>query len=194
MTPEEIAVSALAKLNDNIKRAEEDSGKVKGKRDVDGKAKGSLKPAPSGGKNSKVDSSSDDQKKVRRTRKAFKFTVEPIVIQKINKGRGHMNHSYRDFSRVPAELDWEAPKSIEDMTFAEKVHDLLSDEEHAKYISWMPHGRSFKVIVPVIFERNVCERYFGHKRYSSFLRQLSNHGFKHLTKGNDRNCYYHEVS
>jgi hypothetical protein len=44
MTPEDIAVSALAKLNDNFKITEGDSGKVKGKRDVDGKVtKGSLK-------------------------------------------------------------------------------------------------------------------------------------------------------
>jgi hypothetical protein len=25
------------------------------------------------------------------------------------------------------------------------------------------------------------------------LRQLNNHGFKHITKGPDRNAYYHEV-
>lgn len=29
-------------------------------------------------------------------------------------------------------------------------------------------------------------------RFRSFLRQLNNHGFKHLTAGVDRNAYYHE--
>jgi hypothetical protein len=46
--------------------------------------------------------------------------------------------------------------------------------------------------VPAAFEKEICETYFGHKRYSSFLRELSNHGFKHISQGSDRNCYYHE--
>jgi hypothetical protein len=48
------------------------------------------------------------------------------------------------------------------------------------------------IVVPVAFEKNISEKYFGHKRYSSFLRQLSNHHFKHVSQGPDRNCYYHE--
>jgi len=43
-----------------------------------------------------------------------------------------------------------------------------------------------------MFETRVCQKYFGHSRYSSFLRQLSNHSVKHITQGNDRNAYYHE--
>ena len=52
----------------------------------------------------------------------------------------------------------------------------------------MPHGRSFKVHVPKTFEATICRFYFGHQRYSSFLRDLSKHGFKHISKGPDRNC------
>jgi hypothetical protein len=43
-----------------------------------------------------------------------------------------------------------------------------------------------------MLEKHVSEKYFGHKRFSSFLRQLSNHGYKHITAGKDRNSYYHE--
>ncbi|GAX24522.1 hypothetical protein FisN_18Lh076 [Fistulifera solaris] len=129
--------------------------------------------------------------KVRKTKKRFSFPVQPTVIQSITPLRGQVDHSYRDFSKIPAEKDYAIPFKIEDMSFAEKLQHILSREEF-KCITWLPHGRAFKVIVPLAFERQVCEEYFGHKRYSSFLRQLNNHGFKHITKGPDRNSYYHE--
>ena len=129
----------------------------------------------------------------RSNKKTIQYPVEPTVIQSVSKGRGYMNHSYRDFSKVPPAVDYVPATKIEDMGFAEKIHHILGQEEYAKYISWMPHGRAFKVTVPVVFERLVCPKYFGHKRYSSFLRQLNNHGFKHISTGTDRNCYYHEV-
>ena len=178
MTPEEIAVSALAKLNDRA-----NVGTMKGPGGDIANAAGNTKP-----------SSATPAKKPRRTKKVHSYPVEPVVISSIPKQKGVMNHSYRDFSNVPPELNYEAPASIEDMTFSQKVHHILSQEEYAKMIRWNDHGRSFKVFVPVMFERTICAKYFGHKRYSSFLRQLNNNGFKHTTKGDDRNSYYHEVS
>mmetsp|Transcript_14739 Transcript_14739/g.28004 ORF Transcript_14739/g.28004 Transcript_14739/m.28004 type:complete len:314 (+) Transcript_14739:58-999(+) len=120
------------------------------------------------------------------------FPSMPVVIQAVKTPRGIMNHSYRDFSKVPPQKGYEHPKEIKDMTFSQKVHDILSTEEYEKWISWMPHGRSFKIHVPVMFESQVCPKYFNHKRYSSFLRELNNYGFKHISKGTDRNTYYNE--
>jgi hypothetical protein len=141
-----------------------------------------------------VQPSRDAPKPKRRGPKPkVKLAVEPRVIQTIPKRKEYVNHSYSDFSIIPRELDDEAQSNIEDMTFAEKLHDILSDEENSKHIAWRPHGRAFCILVPVQFEKVTCEKYFGHKRYSSFLRQVNNHGFKHISKGVDRNCYYHEV-
>jgi hypothetical protein len=143
---------------------------------------------------SKTETSSkaaDKVPKARKTKKRFSFPVQPTVVQSITPLRGQVDHSYRDFSKIPADTDYVMPSKIEDMSFAEKLQHILSREEF-KCITWLPHGRAFKVIVPLAFERQVCEEYFGHKRYSSFLRQLNNHGFKHITKGPDRNSYYHE--
>jgi len=65
------------------------------------------------------------------------------------------------------------------MTFSQKVHDILSHvDEFGACISWQPHGRAFQIRIPAEFEKQACPRYFGHKRYSSVLRQLNNHGFK----------------
>jgi len=125
--------------------------------------------------------------------KQGKFVVEPRIIQVIKKPRTFVNHSYRDFSSVPAEDGDIFPTEIPEMTFPQKVYHMLSQPEYSRFISWQPHGRSFRVHLPKQFETKVCAKYLGHTRYSSFLRQLSNHSFKHITQGQDRNCYYHEV-
>jgi len=122
----------------------------------------------------------------------FSYPIEPRIISVIKKPRTIVNHSYRDFSQLKEELSYEKGTNIEDMTFSEKVHDILSIEEYQPYISWMVHGRSFRVHIPKVFEEQICSKFFGHSRYSSFLRLLNNYGFKHITKGADRNCYYHE--
>ena len=130
----------------------------------------------------------------KRDKEDFKYPVEPRIIAIVKKPRTIMNHSYRDFSEVPAELTYEKQTKIEDMSIAEKLHDILSIEAYSPFVSWMPHGRAFRVHVPKVFEEQVCPKYFGHARYSSFLRLLNNHGFKHISQGTDRNAYYHEVS
>lgn len=127
-----------------------------------------------------------------RQKEEFSYPVEPRLVSVIKKPRTIMNHSYRDFSCVPKELKQEEPTKIEDMSFSQKVHSILSLKENEPIISWMAHGRAFRVHIPKLFEEQVCLKYFGHSRYSSFLRLLNNYGFKHITKGPDRNCYYHE--
>lgn len=139
-------------------------------------------------------SSNNISKKGKKGKESFKFPVEPRVIQVIKKPRTYMNHSYRDFSSLPCQVGDEFPKEISEMTFPQKVHHILSQPEHSKFISWQPHGRAFRISIPKMFETTVCHKYFQHSRYSSFLRQLSNYGFKHMTQGLDRNCYYHEVN
>ena len=112
------------------------------------------------------------------------------LIQEVPAKKGFMNHSYRDYSKIHPSPDYMPVTDIDDMSFAQKVHSILSNPVHDNCITWMPHGRSFKVTAPVIFEREVCPKYFGHGRYSSFLRSLNNYGFKHISKGVDRNCKY----
>lgn len=124
---------------------------------------------------------------------AVVYPVEPVVVQVIPHVKRTMNHTYRDFSQVPATAGYTAETDINKMSFAEKVRHMLEEPSFHSCISWMPHGRSFKVHKPLVFEKKVSPRYFGHSRYSSFLRQLNNHGFKHISKGVDRNCKSHSL-
>lgn len=136
-------------------------------------------------------------KKRRRyvTRKRMQV-ARPLLattIQVIDKPRHYVNHSYNDFSSVLPEPDDVFPTKIEDMTFAHKLHHMLAQPQRfGKLIQWLPHGRAFKILVPTTFEREVLPIYFGHKRYSTFLRHLDNHGFKLLSSGPNRGSYYHE--
>jgi len=119
--------------------------------------------------------------------------VEPTLIHVIKKRRGVVNHSYKDYSRVPATIDYEGEEPIEirEMSFPQKLHHMLAEKKYSKWISWMSHGRSFRIHLPVFFEKNITGTYFDYNRFGAFVTQLNSHGFKHISQGHDRNCYYH---
>lgn len=206
MSAEDIAAAVLAGFNTDEDGSEKSEGGLssgaaakdteEGAKEPDTTASTAIRTSSSTkAKAPKKDENKSTPKKYnKKPKEEHKFPIPPRIVQIIKKPRTYVDHSYRDFAAVPPEIGHQEPVKAEDMSFAQKVHHILSQEEYSKYVSWTPHGRSFRVDVPVMFERLVCEKYFGHKRYSSFLRQLNTHGFKHLTKGQDRNTYYHEVS
>ncbi|EEC48287.1 predicted protein [Phaeodactylum tricornutum CCAP 1055/1] len=158
-----------------------------------------LKSREAEAKRKRPPSLSDDlllQKKKRRTKgdvMAHTYPVLPRVVQVCKLPKTHVDHSYRDFSSVPPEAGYDNPASVEEMTFACKLHAMLMNPECQGIINWLPHGRAFRILVPKKMEQDkILMRYFGHNRYSSFLSQLKNYGLKMITRGKDRNCFYHE--
>ena len=78
--------------------------------------------------------------------------------------------------------------------FPAKMMAILSRPDLADIICWMPHGRSWKVLKPREFEVKVIPTYFEHAKFSSFIRQANGWGFRRMiSKGPDRNSYYHEL-
>ena len=76
--------------------------------------------------------------------------------------------------------------------FPAKMHSILSRPELADIISWLPHGRAWRILKPREFEVRVIPTYFEHAKFSSFIRQANGWGFRRVTQGRDRNAYYHE--
>ena len=78
-------------------------------------------------------------------------------------------------------------------SFHFKLHQILSSPAFISIIIWMPHGRSWRVLKPKIFEEEVIPLFFRHSSLSSFMRQVSGWGFRRVNNGTDAGCFYHEV-
>lgn len=75
--------------------------------------------------------------------------------------------------------------------FAIKLHYCLEETEMSglgHIVSWMPHGRSFKVHNRKQFVENVLPAYFDQTSYASFQRQLNMYGFSRITTGKVLPC------
>lgn len=78
--------------------------------------------------------------------------------------------------------------------FVAKLHSILSNSAFDDIVSWLPHGRAWRVHQRRAFEEQVIPLYFRHGKYSSFMRQVNGWGFQRINQGPDYGGYYHEVS
>jgi len=105
--------------------------------------------------------------------------------------------NYRDYSRYLERGGELIAHKKSTNNFPSKLHRMLSDEQHSDVISWMPHGRAFKILNKERFMTEVIPAYLSCIKFESFTRQLSNWGFRrlfsvdYLDVGNE-GCYYHE--
>jgi hypothetical protein len=107
---------------------------------------------------------------------AAPITADSNSAVKPQKSRGSnsANDTYRDFSRVGddgTDLNTTQPPG-KDPPFPVKLHRILSNHEYSDVISWLPHGRSWRVLKPKAFEEKVIPLYFRHAKYASFMRQV----------------------
>jgi hypothetical protein len=103
------------------------------------------------------------------------------------------DHTYRDFSTYIKDGNRIEKHKKSDRNFPARLHAMLSSEQYSHIISWMPHGRAWKVINKELLVEEAIPKFFGQSKFSSFTRQLSGWGFKRLHQtGQDFGCYYHE--
>jgi hypothetical protein len=57
-------------------------------------------------------------------------------------------------------------------SFPSRLHEILSNPNYNEYITWLPHGRAWKIVRRKLFECYVIPHHFRHGRYSSFMRQV----------------------
>ena len=80
--------------------------------------------------------------------------------------------------------------------FPMKLHKIVERCEidgYANIISWMPHGRSFKIHKRDEFVSKIMPRYFYITKFTSFIRQLTLYGFYKCRKGADKGSFFHKL-
>lgn len=110
---------------------------------------------------------------------------------------------YRDFSQF---TDEEAVKQVNQNlninkssleTFPTKLHKIIERGDMDGYsdvISWLPHGRAFRIHDTKAFVAKVMPKYFYISKITSFIRQLSIYGFRKVSrKGIDKGAYFHDM-
>jgi len=118
-------------------------------------------------------------------------------------------YQYRDFSNIPEkeliESQYQSSnipvvpprgtaESIRVQKFPLKLYAILAQNEFQDIIAWMPHGRSWKVHKPNLFETRIMPMFFEYSNYHSFNRLVNAWSFRRVSNGVDRGSYYHEVS
>ena len=56
--------------------------------------------------------------------------------------------------------------------FPSKLHEILSSPEFQDLITWLPHGRAWRVLKPKVFEEKIIPKFFRSSKYASFMRQV----------------------
>ena len=73
--------------------------------------------------------------------------------------------------------------------FPLKLMQVLSDEQYSHIVSWMPSGRSFVIIRPRSFVKEILPKHFKSAQYTSFTRKLMRWGFSKCEEGTAE--FYH---
>jgi hypothetical protein len=156
----------------------------------------------------------DDEVEKKSNSNPKKVTVLPTLITDEEgtaipeAADGASMYQYRDFSNVPEEELERHPSaapmvppanrgpvesSIRVQKFPVKLYAILAQKEFQDIITWMPHGRSWKVLKPNLFESLVMPLFFEYSNYHSFNRLVNAWSFRRISSGPDRGSYYHEV-
>ena len=120
-----------------------------------------------------------------------------------NNERKFVKHKYTDYSHEQPTQS-ESSKLIESfesktrIPFPLRLHRALvmaEEDDYGHVLTWLEHGRAFKVFNRKVFIAEVLPKYIGLK-YDSYLRQCNLYGFRRLTKASgdlSRNAVYHEL-
>jgi hypothetical protein len=113
---------------------------------------------------------------------------------------------YRDYadialshSPVSSKLSLSAAEMRQQQaSLPDKLHAILSNPNYEHIISWLPHGRAWKIHNLTKFSTLILPLYFDMGgdcgSLNVFLRYLKVWGFRQFTEGPDIAAYYHEVS
>jgi hypothetical protein len=113
-------------------------------------------------------------------------------------------YTYKDnASTFPARSEDIANDKVEIINrFPYKLHQMLSHPDFRDVVTWLPHGRGFKVLNRKQMENNVLSCFFESANYNSFVRLLNAWQFRRkrtpstgdkTSRNDDFGSYYHEL-
>lgn len=79
-------------------------------------------------------------------------------------------------------------------TVPEDLRQMLEEAEeegNAQLVSWLSHGRAFKVHDKAAFADHILPRYFKASKYTYFSDALRMWGWQRIKHGRDKGAYYH---
>eukprot|EP00292_Cryptomonas_paramecium_P009891 CAMPEP_0113691950 /NCGR_PEP_ID=MMETSP0038_2-20120614/18782_1 /TAXON_ID=2898 /ORGANISM="Cryptomonas paramecium" /LENGTH=271 /DNA_ID=CAMNT_0000613745 /DNA_START=340 /DNA_END=1152 /DNA_ORIENTATION=+ /assembly_acc=CAM_ASM_000170 len=78
-------------------------------------------------------------------------------------------------------------------SFIVKLCEMLNDETGHGLVRWGDQGRSIVVDDPNGFSQIMLPRYFKHRNFPSFVRQLNLYGFRKMSQETSKFEYQHEL-
>jgi hypothetical protein len=76
--------------------------------------------------------------------------------------------------------------------FIMKTYKILEDKKNAHIIEWTDNGNCFIVKNKDLFENEILPKYFKHKKFSSFVRQLNMYDFHKIRKEKEIPIFKHK--
>lgn len=78
------------------------------------------------------------------------------------------------------------------ITFPQRLLQVLAEADSADAISWLSHGKSFIVYDKKKFVETILPRFFKESKFTSFTRKLNRWGFTRISRGVETGAYQHE--
>jgi len=78
------------------------------------------------------------------------------------------------------------------ITFPQRLLQVLAERDSADAISWLSHGKSFIVYDKKKFVESILPRFFKESKFTSFTRKLNRWGFTRISRGVETGAYQHE--
>lgn len=76
--------------------------------------------------------------------------------------------------------------------FPETLFAVISEQENAHIISWLPHGQGFVIHDKQRFASMILPRYFDGAKFTSFTRRLKRWNFVRVPRGPELGAYYNK--
>ena len=134
-------------------------------------------------------------KKSDNRRNRFRWRQLQPGLTKGNRMRVFTSHKYDDKQAIEPtkeNLDWwnlQLSLPTQKRQFHVKLYLALEQSQVDGFediISWMPHGRAFKIIDRTRFEKEILLPYMNMKKYESFVRQCNLYDLRRLTNASGK--------